>query len=106
MPEAYNALAECIDVDMMAEGQIWLATHPHAQDQAYNINSGDTFRWFEASSPALCLLLPLRSRYPLLYLLRKRHLLLAIATRDNEGPMTHQRSPVQDPANQLWQFLS
>ena len=46
-------------MDMMAEGQIWLANHPHAQNQAYNINNGDTFRWSEASPPSLCLPQPL-----------------------------------------------
>ena len=46
-PKAYEVLAECIDVDMMADGQIWLATHPHTQNTAYNLNTGDVFRWFE-----------------------------------------------------------
>ena len=41
-------------MDMMAEGQIWLATHPPAQNQAFNINNGDTFRWLEARASAHC----------------------------------------------------
>ena len=46
-PKAYEVLQECIDVDMMADGQIWLATHSNAQNTAYNLNTGDVFRWFE-----------------------------------------------------------
>ncbi len=40
-----KVLLDCVDVDLLADCQIWLATHPEAQNDFYNISNGDTFRF-------------------------------------------------------------
>ncbi|EIE22698.1 hypothetical protein COCSUDRAFT_63836 [Coccomyxa subellipsoidea C-169] len=44
-PVAYKVLLDCVDVDLLADAQIWLATHPQAQNDGYNISNGDQFRF-------------------------------------------------------------
>ncbi|KAK9904280.1 hypothetical protein WJX75_008293 [Coccomyxa subellipsoidea] len=44
-PVAYKVLLDCVDVDLLADCQIWLATHPQAQNDFYNISNGDQFRF-------------------------------------------------------------
>ena len=44
-------LFDCADADLLADAQLFLATHPGAQNEAYNINNGDVFRWFEVPAP-------------------------------------------------------
>ncbi|CAL8470695.1 g10237 [Coccomyxa elongata] len=44
-PVAYKVLLDCVDVDLLADCQIWLATHPEAQNDFYNISNGDMFRF-------------------------------------------------------------
>jgi hypothetical protein len=34
-----------VDVELLTDAEIWLATHDKAANQAYNISNGDTFRW-------------------------------------------------------------
>ncbi|BDA45726.1 3-oxo-Delta(4,5)-steroid 5-beta-reductase [Coccomyxa sp. Obi] len=51
-PVAYKVLLDCVDVDLLADCQIWLATHPEAQNDFYNISNGDIFR-FEQLWPVL-----------------------------------------------------
>ena len=47
-PAAYNTLFDCADANLLADCQIFLATHPGAQNTAYNVNNGDVFRFSEA----------------------------------------------------------
>ncbi len=47
---AYKVLLDCVDVDLLADAQIWLATHPQAQNDGYNISNGDQFRFQQVCS--------------------------------------------------------
>ena len=38
-PGGYNILFDCADANLLADCQIFLATHPDAQNQAYNVNN-------------------------------------------------------------------
>lgn len=40
-----KVLLDCVDVDLLVDCQIWLATHPEAQNDFYNISNGDIFRF-------------------------------------------------------------
>lgn len=40
-----KVLLDCVDVDLLVDCQIWLATHPEAQNDFYNISNGDVFRF-------------------------------------------------------------
>ncbi|CAL5220375.1 g2379 [Coccomyxa viridis] len=51
-PVTYRVVMDCVDVDLLTMCQIWLSTHPKAQNTAYNINNGDVFR-FEQVWPAM-----------------------------------------------------
>ncbi|KAK9810123.1 hypothetical protein WJX72_005112 [[Myrmecia] bisecta] len=42
---SWNALNDCVDVDLLAEATIFCATHKEAANQAFNIHNGDYFRW-------------------------------------------------------------
>ena len=50
--ECYDAVWDCVDVEVMADAQIWMATHKEAANQAYNISNGDTFRWRQVGNLA------------------------------------------------------
>ncbi|CAK0782935.1 hypothetical protein CVIRNUC_006130 [Coccomyxa viridis] len=52
LPKTYRVLMDCVDVDLLTACQIYLSTHPTAQNTAYNISNGDVFR-FEQLWPAL-----------------------------------------------------
>jgi len=45
--QAYDILLEVVDVDLLAEGMVWLAHNPEACNTSYNISNGDVFRWSE-----------------------------------------------------------
>ena len=42
---AWNAVNDVTDVDLLSEATIHLSTHKACENQAYNINNGDLFRW-------------------------------------------------------------
>jgi nucleoside-diphosphate-sugar epimerase len=42
---AYTAPMEVCNADVLAEAMVFLSTTPAAENQAYNINNGDYFRW-------------------------------------------------------------
>ncbi|KAK9807612.1 hypothetical protein WJX72_004087 [[Myrmecia] bisecta] len=42
---SWNALNDCVDVDLLAEATIYCATHKETANQAFNINNGDYWRW-------------------------------------------------------------
>ncbi|MBP2478332.1 nucleoside-diphosphate-sugar epimerase [Crossiella equi] len=46
-PGAYDALLEMTDAGLLAEATVWAATDPAGENQAFNINNGDLFRWSE-----------------------------------------------------------
>jgi len=41
----WNGLSDVTDAKILAEQLIWASTTPEAQNQAFNIANGDTFRW-------------------------------------------------------------
>ncbi|KAL3141758.1 hypothetical protein ABBQ32_004438 [Trebouxia sp. C0010 RCD-2024] len=42
---AWNAVNDVTDVDLLSEASIHVSTNKQCQNQAYNINNGDLFRW-------------------------------------------------------------
>ncbi|MER7080333.1 Nucleoside-diphosphate-sugar epimerase [Saccharopolyspora kobensis] len=46
-PGAYDSLLEMTDARLLAKATVWAATAEQAQNQAFNINNGDLFRWRE-----------------------------------------------------------
>jgi len=42
---AWNAVNDVTDVDLLSDATIYLSTHKACENQAYNINNGDLFRW-------------------------------------------------------------
>jgi nucleoside-diphosphate-sugar epimerase len=46
-PGAYDKLLEMTDAGLLSRATLWAATDPAAQNQAFNINNGDLFRWNE-----------------------------------------------------------
>ena len=47
---AWNAVNDVTDVDLLSDAAIYVSTHPQCENQAYNINNGDLFRWKEVSA--------------------------------------------------------
>lgn len=41
----WNAVNDVTDVDLLSEASIHVSTHKQCENQAYNINNGDLFRW-------------------------------------------------------------
>ena len=41
----WNGLSDVTDARILADQLIWAAITPEAQNNAYNIVNGDTFRW-------------------------------------------------------------
>eukprot|EP00887_Chlorella_sp_A99_P003646 scaffold7.g3646.t1 len=48
--DAYNAVCEVCDAEMLAEGMLHLATTPACANRAFNISNGDVFRWRQAGA--------------------------------------------------------
>ncbi|MEV5538664.1 SDR family oxidoreductase [Saccharopolyspora shandongensis] len=46
-PGAYDSLLEMTDAGLLARATVWAATSERAENQAFNINNGDLFRWRE-----------------------------------------------------------
>ncbi|MER5394957.1 SDR family oxidoreductase [Saccharopolyspora sp. NPDC002686] len=46
-PGAYDSLLEMTDARLLAKATVWAANAEQAQNQAFNINNGDLFRWRE-----------------------------------------------------------
>ncbi|MGW5644571.1 SDR family oxidoreductase [Saccharopolyspora sp. NPDC003752] len=46
-PGAYDSLLEMTDAGLLAKATVWAATSERAENQAFNINNGDLFRWRE-----------------------------------------------------------
>ncbi|WP_190817925.1 SDR family oxidoreductase [Saccharopolyspora pogona] len=46
-PGAYDSLLEMTDAGLLAKATVWAATSERADNQAFNINNGDLFRWRE-----------------------------------------------------------
>jgi len=46
-PGAYDKLLEMTDAGLLAKATVWAATDPRCANQAFNINTGDLFRWSE-----------------------------------------------------------
>lgn len=46
-PGAYDALLEVTDAGLLARATVWAAVSEQCQNQAFNINNGDLFRWSE-----------------------------------------------------------
>ena len=42
---AYTAVMEVCNANVLAEGMVFVSTTPAAENQAFNINTGDFFRW-------------------------------------------------------------
>ncbi|EFJ06963.1 hypothetical protein SELMODRAFT_448625 [Selaginella moellendorffii] len=42
---AWEGLTDASDADLIAEQEIWAATHPAAKNQAFNITNGDVFKY-------------------------------------------------------------
>jgi hypothetical protein len=49
---------DCACSYLLADLQIWLSKNPHAQNQAYNVNNGDVFRFEQVSLAATSAPLP------------------------------------------------
>ena len=45
--ETWNSLVDFTDADLLADATLWAAQAPAAQNQAFNINNGDLWRWSE-----------------------------------------------------------
>lgn len=43
--EQWNGVIDVTDADLLGEQLIWACTHPEAENEAFNIANGDTFRW-------------------------------------------------------------
>jgi nucleoside-diphosphate-sugar epimerase len=43
--EQWNGVIDVTDADLLGEQLIWACTHAEAQNEAFNIANGDTFRW-------------------------------------------------------------
>ncbi|TDD43974.1 SDR family oxidoreductase [Saccharopolyspora elongata] len=46
-PGAYDSLLEMTDAGLLAKATVWAAISERAENQAFNINNGDLFRWRE-----------------------------------------------------------
>eukprot|EP00891_Asterochloris_glomerata_P009922 jgi/Astpho2/9922/Aster-06629 len=46
-PQAYHALLEVIDVELLAESMQWCSTQKSCQNRSFNVSNGDVFRWSE-----------------------------------------------------------
>jgi nucleoside-diphosphate-sugar epimerase len=46
-PAAYDSLLEMTDAGLLGKATVWAATSVRAENQAFNINNGDLFRWRE-----------------------------------------------------------
>ena len=43
--EQWNGVIDVTDADLLGEQLIWASTHKEAENEAFNIANGDTFRW-------------------------------------------------------------
>ena len=50
---AWNAVNDVTDVDLLSQASIYVSTHQQCENQAYNINNGDLFRWKDVSASTL-----------------------------------------------------
>ena len=41
----FDSLFQAADADLLARASIWISTHEHCANQAFNVNNGDYFRW-------------------------------------------------------------
>ena len=44
---AWNAVNDVTDVEVLSDATVYISTHKQCENQAYNINNGDLFRWKE-----------------------------------------------------------
>jgi nucleoside-diphosphate-sugar epimerase len=45
--QAWHSIVDHTDAGLLAEATLWAATSPAAQNQAFNVNNGDIWRWSE-----------------------------------------------------------
>lgn len=45
--QAWHSIVDHTDAGLLAEATLWAATSPAAQNQAFNVNNGDVWRWSE-----------------------------------------------------------
>ncbi|KAK9807633.1 hypothetical protein WJX72_004890 [[Myrmecia] bisecta] len=60
---SWNALNDYVDVDLLAEASIYCATHKETANQAFNINTGDYWRWRDVW-PKIADFFGMKSGYP------------------------------------------
>lgn len=46
-PQTWHSIVDFTDAGLLAEATLWAATSPVAQNQAFNVNNGDVWRWSE-----------------------------------------------------------
>lgn len=46
-PQTWHSIVDHTDAGLLAEATLWAATSPAAQNQAFNVNNGDVWRWSE-----------------------------------------------------------
>ncbi|HAT3647737.1 SDR family oxidoreductase [Raoultella ornithinolytica] len=46
-PQTWHSIVDFTDAGLLAEATLWAATSPEAQNQAFNVNNGDVWRWSE-----------------------------------------------------------
>jgi nucleoside-diphosphate-sugar epimerase len=46
--DAYSALYQCTDAELLARAMVWMATSPACANEAFNITNGDLIRWENA----------------------------------------------------------
>lgn len=45
--QAWNSIVDHTDAGLLAEATLWVAASPTAENQAFNVNNGDVWRWSE-----------------------------------------------------------
>lgn len=45
--QAWHSIVDHTDAGLLAEATVWAAASPAAQNQAFNVNNGDIWRWSE-----------------------------------------------------------
>jgi len=46
-PQTWHSIVDHTDAGLLAEATLWAATSPIAENQAFNVNNGDVWRWSE-----------------------------------------------------------
>ena len=45
--QAYDAVYEVCDADVLADAIMWTSSQPQCANQSFNVSNGDVFRWRE-----------------------------------------------------------